>query len=184
MREFENSVPKENDIAEIELHSTHIITLLHSLGHMLHNLAKENETSSDLFKDTFEIFDFFVNDLDIEKSKYVQENQAANQFIADVKQVAHEIKNPPMKWERVTFTTSELLQMLKEAEPQSGWISVADRLPEIGQRVLAALDYGGSRITYVKEDFGDTHTIWKDGKKYEYRYTHWFPLPQDPKASE
>lgn len=92
MREFENSVPKENDIAEIELHSSHVITLIQSLVHMLHNLAKENETSSDLFKDTFEIFDFFVNDLDIEKSKYVQKNQAANQFIVDMKQVAMKSK--------------------------------------------------------------------------------------------
>lgn len=182
MREFKNSAPKENDIAEIELHSSHIITLIQSLGHMLHNLAKENETSSDLFKDTFEIFDFFVNDLDIEKSKYVQENQAANQFIADVKQVAHEIKNQPMEWERLTFTASELLQMLKEAEPQSGWIPfVKNGGFEDGQEILLT---DGDRVwadTVVIDYVDNEYILYFNNKIYPDGVTHWQPLPQPPK---
>lgn len=75
---------------------------------------------------------------------------------------------------------SQLLQM--PAEPQSAWISVADRLPEFNIDV----------ICFIRCENG-TYVI--DTSCYEYsrkdwiidvvgKVTHWQPLPKPPKASE
>jgi len=56
-----------------------------------------------------------------------------------------------------------------------GWISVADRLPDPGARVLigwAGLDE--MWIAFLADaGFGD-------GEGYEYEPTHWMPLPEPP----
>lgn len=88
-----------------------------------------------------------------------------------------------MEWERLTFTVSELLEMLKEAEPQSGWISVADRLPENGTTVLCLLY--NKEIISAKLDNTDWVSKYTKYFSVDDNYVeYWQPLPQPPKASE
>jgi hypothetical protein len=54
----------------------------------------------------------------------------------------------------------------------SGWVSVEDRLPDIGKYVLVVIDKGNITTWYV----GNTeHWINSD-----YPVTHWMPLPEAP----
>ena len=62
------------------------------------------------------------------------------------------------------------------------WISVDDRLPEDGVRVLAAHDDGVVRIGICRGYFPAVMS-----KKHEKAFgfaevTHWMPLPQPPKG--
>ena len=62
------------------------------------------------------------------------------------------------------------------------WISVDDRLPEDGVRVLAAYDDGVVRIGICRGYFPAVMS-----KKYEKAFgfaevTHWMPLPETPKG--
>lgn len=70
----------------------------------------------------------------------------------------------------------------------SEWISVKDRLPEDGQKVLA---FGGGERRYYCvakffKHFNDGGDFWHLGakdRKYSpgYKITHWMPLPEPPK---
>lgn len=69
-----------------------------------------------------------------------------------------------------------------EAEPDNGWISVEDRLPELGQRVMAFCRAG--IMTFLRYD-GE---VWFEmSSKNEYLLsfvTHWQPLPEPPKEEK
>ena len=55
------------------------------------------------------------------------------------------------------------------------WISVKDRLPDNGTKVLTQFDYGAMEAS------------WYDSKYYQpfwNRATHWMPLPEPPKEDE
>lgn len=65
----------------------------------------------------------------------------------------------------------------------SEWISVDERLPEYGLRVLAAYDDGVVRISYCKGYFPDVVTKRSDSKPFGLtEVTHWMPLPEPPVA--
>ena len=72
------------------------------------------------------------------------------------------------------------------------WISVKDRLPEIGDSYLGVVkekypheakwnihvDVAASHGKYI-DDFWDTFNDWDEGN--EVHVTHWMPLPEPPK---
>lgn len=92
----------------------------------------------------------------------------------------------------------ELLDMMEDDEfgkddnaPCSGWISVKDRLPEVGNSYIVAgkQRYPGEPWEYFTDvavfqgsyidDFWDTFNDWDEGQ--EIHITHWMPLPEPPK---
>lgn len=76
----------------------------------------------------------------------------------------------------------QLEQRLVEAnETSPRWISVMERLPEDGQKIIAAFrDSGGwivdqARYGNGEFDFASWAYVWNDN------ITHWMPLPEPPK---
>lgn len=70
----------------------------------------------------------------------------------------------------------------RAAMRESEWISVKDRLPEYGLRVLAAHDDGVVRIGISKGYFPAVVTKRQDTKAFGFaEVTHWMPLPEPPK---
>lgn len=65
-----------------------------------------------------------------------------------------------------------------------GWVSVGDRLPVAGAKVLILLEVGENieRGEYIGD--GDFKGNWcnRRGKNYCYKVTHWMPLPSPPSA--
>jgi len=61
------------------------------------------------------------------------------------------------------------------------WISVKDRLPELGEVVLTISEVGQMRVGYI----GTKKRIWVDGSGFFrlYNPTHWMPLPEPPREN-
>lgn len=76
----------------------------------------------------------------------------------------------------------EYIRQLEAQQPR--WISVGERLPEDGQKIIAAFRNGGGLIVdqarYRNEefDFASWAYVWGDN------VTHWMPLPQPPEEEE
>ena len=68
------------------------------------------------------------------------------------------------------------LQRAIDAKPQ--WISVAERLPSVGEKVLV--------ITIGKgKQYVETDMLLATGEWFDYgNITHWMPLPEPPKEGE
>lgn len=64
---------------------------------------------------------------------------------------------------------------------QSPWISVKDRLPEIGDPCLIRLKDGTVRLTVLDIDDNSDVYFWSDNYSYEtisgWDVTHWCPIP-------
>ena len=66
-----------------------------------------------------------------------------------------------------------------EAEPDSGWISVTDELPKLGERVMAFCRAG--ILTFLRYD-GEVWFEMSSRNEYLHSFvTHWQPLPTPPK---
>ena len=65
----------------------------------------------------------------------------------------------------------------------SEWISVEDRLPEVGENCLTShMDFGGCCIeTYCYSFFKDG--VWGNYGNEDVNVTHWQPLPPPPDNS-
>jgi hypothetical protein len=69
-----------------------------------------------------------------------------------------------------------------EAEPVNGWISVEDRLPRLGQRVMAFCRAG--ILTFLRYD-GEVWFEMSSRNEYLLSFvTHWQPLPEPPKEED
>ena len=68
---------------------------------------------------------------------------------------------------------------LREQEKRR-WIPVADRLPDVGSRVIACGEKGG--VFVVKSDGIKTGFGRMDGASKYRSFTHWMPLPEPPKG--
>lgn len=66
----------------------------------------------------------------------------------------------------------------KPVEQQTQWISVAERLPESGERVLCYVDLGDLQYQEVSTFHGDFF-----GDVVALKVTHWLPLPAAPGVS-
>jgi hypothetical protein len=74
------------------------------------------------------------------------------------------------------------------------WISVKDKLPTVGENVLASVDGKLQIMTYGSwPENGKTQYAWcmvydgLDGDGYfdeDYNVTHWMPLPEVPKGGD
>lgn len=75
----------------------------------------------------------------------------------------------------------EKISLVKE-DAMSQWISVSDDLPDVGQDVIVATEYG--RVTMVSYEAirrKDTTTfMWVEGDWMVNSVTHWQPLPEHP----
>ena len=64
---------------------------------------------------------------------------------------------------------------------QSPWISVKDRLPELGDPVLIRLKDGTVRLAVLDTDDNSDAYFWSDNYSYEtisgWDTTHWMPIP-------
>lgn len=58
------------------------------------------------------------------------------------------------------------------------WISVKDRLPEIGQQILIYDKYGIELGSLYDTD------SFCGNSRYNEKVTHWMPLPQSPKIDQ
>ena len=65
-----------------------------------------------------------------------------------------------------------------EAEPDNGWISVKDRMPEEGVDVLVYLNRKDADVDFVDRESGNFF-YYDEGE-----VTHWRPLPEPPKESD
>ena len=69
-----------------------------------------------------------------------------------------------------------------EVEPVNGWISVEDRLPPYGERVLVINEAYGAEHRYTKYNIGVTvRSPHLDFTFWGHKVTHWQPLPKPPK---
>lgn len=62
------------------------------------------------------------------------------------------------------------------------WVSVSERLPDFGSRVIACGEKGG--VFVVKSEGKTTGFGRMDGASKYRSFTHWMPLPQPPKEGE
>jgi len=64
---------------------------------------------------------------------------------------------------------------------QSPWVSVKDRLPELGDPVLIRLKDGTVRLAVLDTDDNSDAYFWSDNYSYEtisgWDTTHWMPIP-------
>ena len=70
-----------------------------------------------------------------------------------------------------------------EAKPVDDWISVKDRLPPYGERVLVINEAYGAEHRYTKYNIGVTvRSPHLDFTFWGHKVTHWQPLPKPPKG--
>lgn len=61
----------------------------------------------------------------------------------------------------------------------TGWISVQDKLPPLGQTVIVYREYAGGEVK-VEQGCRDLDGWWRVYGTRTKRITHWMPLPQPP----
>ena len=77
------------------------------------------------------------------------------------------------------FGITNFIQGAEWQAKQSPWVSVKDRLPELGDPVLIRLKDGTVRLAVLDTD--DNSDFWSDNYSYEtisgWDTTHWMPIP-------
>lgn len=79
------------------------------------------------------------------------------------------------------FGITNFIQGAEWQAKQSPWISVKDRLPELGDPVLIRLKDGTVRLAVLDTDDNSDAYFWSDNYSYEtisgWDTTHWMPIP-------
>ena len=70
--------------------------------------------------------------------------------------------------------------LIRNGVTVQGWISVKERLPEVGSRVIACGEKWG--VFVVKSEGITTGFGRMDGTSKYRSFTHWMPLPEAPKG--
>lgn len=93
-------------------------------------------------------------------------------------------------WSRMCMPADSLLEIIEdfeeEAQPDNGWISVEDRLPDKSQKVLVFYKALGQENN-IHNDVMATNWRTKKGDFIPcdgYKVTHWQPLPKPPKGEQ
>lgn len=83
------------------------------------------------------------------------------------------------------FMARDVLAYIQQLEAQQPrWISVGQRLPEDGQKIIATFRDNGGRVVDQARynngefDFASWAYVWGDN------VTHWMPLPQPPEEKK
>ena len=74
------------------------------------------------------------------------------------------------------------VERLREPLRQREWVSIADRDPQVWQRVMAYTKQKLMDITSLN-DLGDWSGKLGDGLLFGDRVTHWMPLPEPPEVT-
>lgn len=80
------------------------------------------------------------------------------------------------------------LRIIEDAptvEPDNGWISVKDRLPDDKERYLICTEDGRIDIAYyqpIGDTFSEYEPFWQGSCRFTASVTHWQPLPEPPKG--
>lgn len=100
----------------------------------------------------------------------------------EVQAYVSELENKIKKYDKAICGDIELIDYLRTM-PQNRWISVKDRLPEIGKSVLIYYPkWDGDEIQVAKlEDDGMMFDICGEFNIGTGAITHWMPLPEPPK---
>jgi hypothetical protein len=79
------------------------------------------------------------------------------------------------------FGITNFIQGAEWQAKQSPWVSVKDRLPELGDPVLIRLKDGTVRLAVLDTDDNSDAYFWSDNYSYEtisgWDTTHWMPIP-------
>ena len=79
------------------------------------------------------------------------------------------------------FGITNFIQGAEWQAKQSPWVSVKDRLPELGDPVLIRLKDGTVRLAVLDPDDNSDAYFWSDNYSYETisgcDTTHWMPIP-------
>lgn len=79
------------------------------------------------------------------------------------------------------FGITNFIQGAEWQAKQSPWVSVKDRLPELGDPVLIRLKDGTVRLAVLDTDDNSDAYFWSDNYSYETisgcATTHWMPIP-------
>lgn len=79
------------------------------------------------------------------------------------------------------FGITNFIQGAEWQAKQSPWVSVKDRLPELGDPVLIRLKDGTVRLAVLDTDDNSDAYFWSDNYSYEtisgWDKNHWMPIP-------
>jgi hypothetical protein len=104
-----------------------------------------------------------------------EQNIESKKLIGRVKDRFNELKHKKFDWSSFYhgWLEGRVDLTIQSSQPiNGGWVSVEDRLPDIGKYVLVVIDKCNITTWYV----GNTeHWINSD-----YPVTHWMPLPEAP----
>ena len=100
--------------------------------------------------------------------------------------------NDALKTIEIMMQVRSFSEMEKDAFEQimtaNKWISVGDRLPEIGDEVLVLTEFKDIRIySYMRIDQETADVVWEDDYGHWEEIasvTHWMPLPEPPKEGD
>ena len=102
----------------------------------------------------------------------------------DAKKTLVELANDVLQylpWGEIQKDTAEQIadRMIDHGVTVQEWISVKDRLPEFGRRVLILGNRKDGQFIYIDQICADGNWL-----LVNWEVTHWMPLPQPPKGEE